>query len=96
MPIYIVAQFHAKQGCEQQLSEALLAVVEPTRGEPGCVEIHVCRALRDTATFFITSTWKDEHEFDKHAELPHTRAFLARLPELIDHELRAVRCARLT
>jgi quinol monooxygenase YgiN len=95
MALYIVAQFHAKPECEQQLSEALLAVVEPTRAEPGCIEIHVCRALRDPATFFIQSAWTDEGEFEKHAELPHTKSFLSRVPQLIDHEFRAVRCARL-
>jgi len=95
MALYIVVQFHAKPGCEAQLSDALKAVVEPTRAEPGCIEIHLCGALRDPATFFIQSAWTGEGEFEKHAELPHTVAFLSRLPPLIDHELRVFRCARL-
>ena len=95
MPLYIVAQMHAKPGCAQRLRASLLEVVEPTRAEAGCMEIHICSALRDPDTFFIQSAWTDEGEFDKHATLPHTQAFLARLPELIDHELRAVRCVRL-
>ena len=90
-----MAQFHAKAGCEERLREALCTVVEATRAEPGCMEIHVCRALRGPATFFIQSAWADEAEFEKHATLPHTAAFLSRLPQLIDHELRAVRCARV-
>jgi len=77
------------------LSECLLAVVEPTRAEPGCLEIHLSRALRDQATFFIQSAWADEGEFEKHAGLPHTKTFLTRVPQWIDHEVRAVRCARL-
>ena len=78
------------------LSEALLANVEPTRAEPGCIDIHVFRALRDPATFFIHSAWKDEAEFDQHATLPHTTAMLARVDELIDHERQPVfRCTRL-
>lgn len=95
MPIYIVAQFHAKPRCQQQLSDTLLAALEPTRAERGCIEIHLCRALRDPATFFITSVWTDEEAFEKHAELPHTTAFLSRVVQWIDHEVRAVRCARL-
>src|SRR5258708_3265887 len=95
MPMYIVVQFHAKPGCEQSLCDALLAVVEPTRAEPGCLEIHLCRALRDPATFFIQSAWTDEGEFEEHAELPHMKAFLSRVPEWIDHEVRAVRCERV-
>ena len=93
--MYIVAQFHAKPDCEHALSKALLAIVEPTRSEPGCIEIHLYRALRDPATFFIHSAWTDEEEFEKHATLPHMTAFLSQLPQWIDHELGAVRCARL-
>jgi len=95
MPVYIVAQFHAKPGCEHALSECLVAVVKLTCAEPGCIEIHVSRALRDPATFFIQSTWTDEAEFEKHIDLPHTQAFLSRVSEWIDHEVRAIRCARL-
>ena len=95
MAMYIVAQFHAKPGCEDALSECLIAIVEPTRAERGCIEIHLARALRDPATFFIESAWTDEGEFEKHAELPHTQAFLACVSEWIDHEVRAIRCARM-
>jgi quinol monooxygenase YgiN len=70
MPMYVVVQFHARAGCERPLSEASLAIVEPTRAEPGCIEVHVCRALRDPATFFIQSAWADEEEFEEHAALP--------------------------
>jgi len=93
--MYIVAQFHAKPNCENLLRQALLAMMEPTRAEPGCIEIHVYHALRDPSTFFIHSAWTNEEAFEIHATLPHTTAFLARLPESIDHEVRPVRCARL-
>ena len=95
MALYIVAQFHAKPGCERTLGEVLLANVEPTRAEPGCVYLHLYHAMKDTSTFFIHSAWTDEAEFDKHAALPRMTAFLSRVDELIDHELRAVRCSRL-
>jgi quinol monooxygenase YgiN len=91
----IVAQFHAKPDCEHALSEALLAIVGPTRAEPGCIEIHLYRALRDPATFFIESAWINEEEFEKHAALPHMTAFLSQVANWIDHELRVVRCALL-
>ena len=95
MFFYIVAQFHAKADCEEPLRQTLLAVVEPTRAEPGCLEIHLYGALRDPATFFIHSAWTNEQEFEKHGTLPHTTAFLSQVTEWIDHEVRAVRCDRL-
>jgi quinol monooxygenase YgiN len=95
MPLYIVAQFHAKPDCEAPLMDALRTVMEATRFEPGCIEIHLYRALADPATFFIQSVWVDEAEFEKHATLPHVTRFLSQVPQWIDHELRVVRCARL-
>ena len=92
MPLFIIAQFHAKPGCEQALIATLRTVVEPTRDEPGCIEIHVFQALRDGATFFIQSKWAAEADFELHAELPHTQRFLNQVPNLIDNEFRAVRC----
>ena len=95
MPMYIVAQFHARQGSNEQLRGSLLEILEPTRAEPGCIEIHLYRALEDPATFFIHSSWREKEDFEKHAGLPHMKAFLSQVPEWIDHEVRAVRCARL-
>ena len=95
MPLHIMAQFHAKPDCQALLMDALRTVTEPTRSEPGCIEIHLYRALTDPATFFIHSVWVDEAEFEQHATLPHVTRFLSQLPGWIDHELRAVRCARL-
>jgi quinol monooxygenase YgiN len=65
--LYTVARFHAKANAEQPLSDALLTLVEPTRAEPGCLRIHLCRAIRDAATLFIQSAWVDEEAFEKHA-----------------------------
>jgi quinol monooxygenase YgiN len=93
MGISVIAQFHAKPGAEQSLRDALLAVVEPTPAEPGCVQIQLYRAIKDSSVFFIHSTWIQEADFDAHAELPHTQVFLWRLPELIDHPLEATRVA---
>ena len=93
MGISVIVRFHAKPGAEQALRDVLLAVVEPTRAEPGCVQIQLYRAIRDSSVFFIHSTWTQEAAFDAHAELPHTQLFLSQLPELIDHPLEATRVA---
>ena len=91
MGISVIVRFNAKPGANQSLLDALLAVVEPTRAEPGCVQIQLYRAIKDSHVFFIHSTWLQEADFDSHAELPHTQLFLSRLPDLIDHPLDATR-----
>lgn len=95
MPMYIIAQFHAKPGCELSLLETLRTVIEPTRAEAGCMKIHLYEALRDPSTFFIQSVWKTEADFELHAQLPHTVRFLKEVANWIDHEVRPIRCARL-
>ena len=91
MGISVIVRFHAKPGAEQALRDVLLAVVEPTRAEPGCVQIQLYRAIKDPHVFFIHSTLLQEADFDRHAEFPHTQLFLSRLPDLIDHPLDATR-----
>jgi quinol monooxygenase YgiN len=46
MDLFIFARFHARAGQERAVSEALLDVLAPTRGEPGCLSIHAFRSSR--------------------------------------------------
>ena len=62
-----------------------------SRAEPGCLEIAAYRSVQDPRLLTIHSRWTDEAAFEVHAGLPHTTAFLARVPSLIDHPFEAVR-----
>lgn len=91
MEIYIFGRFHAREGREAAVAEAMLEVIGPTRQEPGCLEIHDFRSIRDPRLFYIHSRWKDEAAFEIHAGLPHTLRFLERVQPLIDHPLDVAR-----
>jgi quinol monooxygenase YgiN len=91
MPLYIFARLDPKPGKELQLRDELMRVVEPTRGEPGCVRIHLYEAMGSPLTYFIHSEWVDEAAFDTHIQLPHTVRFAAQVENLITHPLQAVR-----
>ena len=93
--LFIFARFHARNGNEDALEKTLLAVVAPTRQEPGCVSIDVFRSTREPALFYIHSRWKDEAAFEEHAGLPHTVRFLERVQPLIDHPLDITRAKPL-
>jgi quinol monooxygenase YgiN len=93
--VFIFARFHARPGNEDALEKTLLAVVAPTRQEPGCVSIDVFRSTREPALFYIHSRWKDEAAFEEHAGLPHTARFLERVQPLIDHPLDITRAKPL-
>lgn len=93
--LYIFARFHARPGLEDAVAEALREVVVPTRAEPGCLAVHAFRSTRDPRLFYIHSRWTDEAAFERHAGLPHTVRFLARVPPLIDHPLDINRAEQL-
>ena len=95
MEIYLFAKFHVQEGMEAKAEEALREVVEASREEAGCVEIHAYRGIRDAQVYYIHSVWKDAAAFDLHATLPHTVRFLERIVELSDQERDVKRTERI-
>ena len=65
--LFIFARFHVRPGSEGAVAEALLDILAPSRGEPGCLSIHAFRSIRDPQLFYIHSRWKDEAAFEYHA-----------------------------
>ena len=91
MKLFIFARFHAREGKEDAVGEALHEVVAPSREEAGCLNIHAFRSTRDPGLFYIHSCWTDEAAFDLHATLPHTVRFVERVGPLIDHPIDVTR-----
>ena len=75
--------------------EALREVIPPSREEAGCLGIHAFRSTRDRQLFYVHSRWKDEAAFERHAGLPHTVRFVARVEPLLDHPFDAVRTEQI-
>jgi quinol monooxygenase YgiN len=95
MELFIFARFHARPGNEETVAATLRDVLAPTCEEPGCLAIHAFRSIRDPQLFYIHSRWKDEAAFERHAGLPHTVRFIARVGPLIDHSLDVNRAERI-
>lgn len=91
MELFIFARFHAREGQEDAVAQALHEVVVPSREEAGCLSINAFRSTRDPGLFYIHSRWTDEAAFDLHAELPHTVRFIQQVEPLIDHPLDVTR-----
>ena len=87
MELTIFGRFHARPGHAEALAQAIRAVGEPTRAEPGCLAIQAYRSIQDADLFYIHSRWVDEAAFEAHAALPHTVAFIGAVEPLIDHPL---------
>jgi len=85
--LFIFGRFHAREGQESVVEEGVREVVALTRVEPGCINIHGFRSLRDPRLFYIHARWTDVDSFEVHARQPHTRRFLKTVEPLIDHPL---------
>ena len=73
----------------------MLEIIEPTRSEPGCLEIHLYEAKNVPGTLFIHSVWKDDAAIDAHAQFPHMKRFLAALDALVTNQVKAVRTQQI-
>ena len=60
MELFVFARFHAREGQEAALAQAICESVTASREEAGCVNIHAFRSVRDPRLFYIHSRWKDE------------------------------------
>ena len=85
MELFIFGRFHARQGCEDALGEAMRKVVIATREEAGCLKVQGFRSVRDPRLFYLHSHWLDEASFESHAKLSHTVEFLQQAEPLLDH-----------
>ena len=71
---------------------ALRKIIAPTRQqEPGCLEIHIFRSIKDARLFYIHSRWVDEAAFDHHISQPYIKQFAEEVEPLVDHKLDTTR-----
>ncbi len=95
MSFHTFVRFDAKPGQVDSLRSELLSLLEPTRGEPGCIVIHLYEEKSASGTFFIHSTWNDEAAFDAHPQFPHMKRFLGLIGDLVTNPVKAVRTRQL-
>lgn len=82
--ISVVAQVKAKQGKEEALRSALLAMVGPSRLDVGCLSYDLHESPEAPGQFMFYENWESKELLDSHLKQPHLTAFFARLPELVD------------
>ena len=92
----VVGRLIAKAGQEVALRDALVAVSEASRREPGCInyDLHVSESEPDHFTLY--ENWVDQAALDLHFEQPHSRALAQRLPDLLATELTMERLTEIS
>lgn len=79
----VVAEMQAKPGKEDALRRAVLALIEPTRDEDGCVQYDLHVHSSDPARFVFYENWTSQQHLDRHAASPHIQEFRSIIADLL-------------
>ena len=82
----VIARMHAQPGKEQELREALEALIEPTSKEKGYVNYDLHQGVVDPGWFFFYENWESVDDLDARLDASHLKQFAARLDDLIDEQ----------
>ncbi len=80
----VVATMRANPGKEEELRDALVALVEPTSQEVGYVTYDLHQGVEDSALFCFYENWESGEDLDAHLAAPHLAAFVERIDDLIE------------
>lgn len=79
----LVAFLYAQSGKENELAERLLALVERSRAEAGCINYDVHQSDDDPTVFVMYENWTERAALDLHFTMPYMREIVADLPDLL-------------
>ncbi len=81
--IHVFATLTAQPGKEQILRDALLAMIEPTKKEPGCISYILHEDPKNPATFWFFEIYKNQAATDFHMKSPHFAALVEKITPIL-------------
>ena len=85
----------AKSGKEEELRKELLALVEPTRKEEGCVQYDLHVSTDTPGRFVFYENWTSAATLERHSKSAHLTAFGAKAGELLAEPARVLTYNRI-
>jgi quinol monooxygenase YgiN len=100
--VTVIAHMRAKLGKEQDLRDALEALIPPTRQEEGYINYDLHQGIEDPSLFYLYESlfylyenWETVDTHETHMHTPHLDDFAGRLDDLLDGSLTVVRVRRI-
>lgn len=87
----VVAEVRARPGKEQALREATLGLVAKVRAEPNNLLYFLHEDREAPGHFIFYEIFATQADFEAHNATPHVQAWFAKLPELADGGVKAMR-----
>jgi quinol monooxygenase YgiN len=91
----VVAELNAKPGKEDALREALLACIEPTRAETGCVQYDLHDSTDTPGRFVFYENWVSREALDEHLQTPHLKKLGSLSADLLSEDPRILTYTRI-
>jgi quinol monooxygenase YgiN len=85
--ITVFARIKAKTGKEEETKNALMALIDPTREESGCIEYTMHQSSDDPSLFMFYEIWASKNDLDDHLQKPHLAEFVKKADELLAEPL---------
>jgi quinol monooxygenase YgiN len=71
MAFVVTARWTVKEGHERQVEDAILGLVQPSRGEPGNLFYQANRNVDDPRVFFFYEVYADRAGYEAHGASEH-------------------------
>jgi quinol monooxygenase YgiN len=81
--VTVLARFKAKPGLEPRLRDRLLALMSPSRRDPGCLNYDLHQGLEDQTQFVFHENWESRGHLEAHRQTPHVQGFLTTMEPLL-------------
>ena len=69
---------------EAETKRELMAIADPIRGNPDCLEYHVYQDRRDPTNFVFYEVWVSEEAFESHLNRSYMDHYKTRVDDLFD------------
>ena len=89
--IVSIAVLKAKADMRERLRHELLALIAPTRREPGNLDYVLFELKDEPGTFYMRESFADQAALDTHFATPHFQSFAARIDTLMVEPPRLVK-----
>jgi quinol monooxygenase YgiN len=81
--IHVFAILTAQPGKESILRDTLLAMIEPTKKEPGCISYMLHEDPKNPSAYYFFEIYKDQAATDFHMNSPYLAAALAKVGPIL-------------
>lgn len=83
--VTVVASFIAKESQIENLKNALMALIVPTRQEEGCISYDLQQSVNNPAKLTMIEEYRNQSALDYHKGQPYLANLIAQLDTLADN-----------